>query len=302
MTIGRFKFVVWNKERTEDDMFTMFKEMYEKYNWSYYHVAQEIAPETGNKHMDGYYEYTTQRKEVTERKKFTKKFGNGFGDLVKAQGTAGENKDYSEKEGRRFETAGTPGKGQGERTDLNEIKDDIMSGKRKVDDIAVEDPEIFHQYGRTLSKIEDIALRKRFRTEMTTGIWYYGPTAVGKSHKAFEGYHPDTHYLWKLNEKSGWQDGYIGQETVIMNDFRGEIKYNELLQIIDKWPHTVPRRGREPAPFLAKKVIITSSLPPELVYKQRIEEDSLEQLYRRVKVVELQRQQKINFEVTAQKS
>ena len=130
-------------------------------------------------------------------------------------------------------------------------------------------------------------LRKRFRTEMTQGIWYHGPTAVGKSHKAFEGFDPQTHYVWKLNEKSGWQDGYAGQETVIINDFRGEIPYNEMLQLVDKWPHSVPRRGREPAPFLAKTVIVTSSLSPAQVYHRRAEEDSLNQLLRRFDVIEL---------------
>ena len=61
--------------------------------------------------------------------------------------------------------------------------------------------------------------------------------------------------MWK--DDNDWQDGYTGQETVIINDFRGGIKYAVLLQLIDKWPAFVSRRGREPAPFLAKHVIIT---------------------------------------------
>tara|TARA_B100000787_G_scaffold135122_1_gene103893 strand:+ start:1635 stop:1814 length:180 start_codon:yes stop_codon:yes gene_type:complete len=50
-----------------------------------------------------------------------------------------------------------------------------------------------------------------------------------------------------------------------MNDFRAELKYNDMLNLIDKWPYTVPRRGREPAPFLAKAVIVTSSCHPATV-------------------------------------
>ena len=151
-----------------------------------------------------------------------------------------------------------------------------------VDEITRLDPLVFHQYGRTLQKLEDIALRSKYRTWMTTCEWIYGPTSTGKSERAFEFYHPSTHYVWKTNDK--WQDGYTGQDTVIINDFRPEIKYNELLQMIDKYPHFVPRRGREPAPFLAKHIIITSSLAPQVLYHNRCDEDSIEQLLRQSRV------------------
>jgi len=107
---------------------------------------------------------------------------------------------------------------QGQRGDLKRVRDEIVAGK-SVDEIALEDPLMFHQYGRTLSRIEDILLRKKFRTEMTKGIWYWGATGVGKSHKAFEGFDPETHYLYQYQE---FQDGYTGQETIIMNEFRGK--------------------------------------------------------------------------------
>ncbi len=171
---------------------------------------------------------------------------------------------------------------QGKRTDLLEIRDSILSG-RSVDDLVVDDPLTYHQYGRTLHKLEDIALRKRFRTWMTTCDWIYGPTGVGKSHRSFQDFQPSTHYVWRAD--NGWQDGYTGQETVILNDFRGEIRFNELLQMIDKWPHYVKRRGREPAPFLAKHIIITSSVHPEVLYYD--DHDHLDQLYRRITIIEI---------------
>lgn len=126
-------------------------------------------------------------------------------------------------------------------------------------------------------------MRRKFRTEMTTCDWLYGPTGTGKSHAAFKDFTPDTHYVWKSD--NGWQDGYAQQPTVIINDFRGEIPYNELLQMVDKWPYYVKRRGREPMPFTSKHIIITSSLPPDAIYHRRLEEDSLEQLNRRINLV-----------------
>ena len=76
---------------------------------------------------------------------------------------------------------------------------------------------------------------------MTEDVWYYGPTAVGKSHNAFDGYDYRTHYVKCL--KDDWWCGYKGQEIVILNDFRGQIDYSEMLQLCDKWPHTVKQRN-----------------------------------------------------------
>lgn len=177
-------------------------------------------------------------------------------------------------------------KQQGKRTDLIQIKDEILQG-RKVDDITLENPTLYHQYGRTLNKIEDLRMRKLFRNFMTEGIWYYGTSGTGKSEKAFENFNPETHYVWKY-ENGGWQDGYTQQETIIIDEFRGQLKYCDLLMMIDKHPNFyVPRRGREPLPFVSKKVIITSALQPHEVYHNLSQNDSLDQLLRRIKVINL---------------
>lgn len=283
MTIGRFKIVVWNKLRTFADMSEILDSMAAKYEFSYYHMGQEICPKTKRPHIDGYYEYPSQRRLITEIKKFEKAFEKGFGNIQVARGTAGENDDYSDKEGLNYRKIGIPAQGQGFRTDLLENRNDIMTGVCSAEDIAISDPERYHKYARTFHKIEDITYRKKFRTEMTKGLWMWGTTNVGKSHRAYNGFDPSTHYVFKQND-NGWQDGYNGQETVIFNEFRGKMPYEELMDLVDKWPYTLPRRGREPAPFLAKLVIITSSRSPEQIYHHRQEEDQLVELYRRFTV------------------
>lgn len=294
MGFGKFKFVVWcDGEKNRCDGYEaahiILSKMETKYSFSYIFYGDEMCPNSdppNRKHIDGYYEYPTARKLNTEIKKFTKAFGPGFGDIQIANGSAGENCDYSEKEGRYTYASGVAA-AQGVRKDVVGAISDITDGKDSCDNICLTNPELFHTYGRTLSRAEDILTRRKFRTEMTVGIWYWGATGTGKSHVAFEGFDPSTHYVYKLNEQ--WQDGYTGQEIVIINDLRDEIQFNHLLLLVDKWPHTLPRRGREPAPFLATKVIVTSSLPPHLLYAsaKRITEDSLDQLSRRFEVVEL---------------
>lgn len=286
MTIGRFKLVVWNRKRTTEELFQIFADIHKKYEWAYHHAGQEECPKTGSLHIDAYYEYPTQRRCSTEQKKLTKSFGKGNFNLQVARGTAGENDDYSTKEGGLYQKEGTPAEGQGFRTDLLENRNDLLAGRCTAEDIATSDPERYHKYARTFHKIEDIAFRRKFRTEMTQGVWLYGPTGVGKSHRYLHDFNPATHYIWKQNDR-GWQDGYTGQATVIFNEFRGAMPYEELMDLVDKWPYTVPRRGREPAPFLAKTVVITSSRSPQAVYHCRYEEDGILELKRRFTIEEI---------------
>lgn len=236
-------------------------------------IGKEIAPNTGTKHLQGYLYFKNARSFNSIVKKCSKWH------LEICKGNAQQNIDYCKKGG-DYEEWGTPPK-QGKRNDLNLIKDEIINGK-KVDDLIIENPMVYHQYGRTLNKLEDLSMRKKFRTEMTIGLWYYGETGTGKSHKAFKGYTANTHYL--LPNDNGWWDAYTQQETVIINDFRGEIPYNQLLQLVDKFPFSVKRRNKEPIPFISKTVIITSSLAPHEIYKNRNEEDKIEQLLRRFTV------------------
>lgn len=244
-----------------------------------YMVVGKETGTTGTPHLQGYVEFQNSKR-LTSLKKFNSRIH-----WEPRRDTQEEAIEYCKKDN-EYEEFGTK-KNQGKRTDLNALRDEIMAGGR-VDDIAKEEPAIVHQYGRTLDRLEDIALRKRWRTEMTKGIWYWGKTGTGKSHKALENFNRATHYVYPIKDK-GWWDGYRGQETVIINDFRGEIPYNTLLQIVDKWPYNVPRRGREPTPFVSKTVIVTSSLPPEQIYHHQQEEGSLEQLYRRFSVTEVVR-------------
>ena len=175
---------------------------------------------------------------------------------------------------------------QGTRTDLIALRDEMASGETTIEKLILDKPEMYHQYGRTMMAIDNQLNINKFRTEMTEAIWYHGPTGTGKSHRAFKGYHPSTHYIWCGQDK-GWWDNYTGQETVIMNDFRGEIPYNQLLQLIDKWPFQVCRRGNPPRQFVSKRILITCSRSPHNVFHNRDEEDDIAQLLRRCRLIHL---------------
>lgn len=262
---------------------------FSKINWStkdklrYIIGQQEICPTTGKIHWQMYAEFTD-----SVSMKFVKEtLGDNTVHIEQAKGTALQNKAYCHKDessnGFRFEH-GKAGGDQGKRTDLLELKDQILGGQKTARDVLIEDPVAYHQYGRTIEKLQSVAERKVFRTWMTKGIWLWGATGTGKSERAFKDYNPDTHYSLNV-EDSGWWEGYNGHEIVIIDDFRGNIPYAELLKLVDRNPKGVKQRFKGDVPFLAKTVIITSSMPPDRVYKNLAKEDSLEQLYRRFEVI-----------------
>ncbi|MGN5495186.1 hypothetical protein ACLJCJ_09470, partial [Campylobacter coli] len=73
-------------------------------------------------------------------------------------------------------------------------------------------------------------------------------TGTGKSHIARELAENQPIYNHTVKDK-GWWDRYEQQPVVIFDDFRGEIEYNEILKLVDKYPHHVSRRGQKPLSF-----------------------------------------------------
>lgn len=260
-------------------------------------IAKEIGEE-GTPHLQAYIYKKSKISFVGLRKR------NPRAHIEPAIGNAQHNHDYCKKGSQPKEewlAEKTKGKNygkeadfsefgeipnQGKRIDLDEITNQITNGETTAEEILLTQPTLYHQYGRTFNALEDLRMRKLYRKEMTKCIWYYGPTGVGKSHTAFQNFTPETHYVYPTNDK-GWWDAYRQQEIVIINEFRGQIAYSELLDLIDQWPKQVNRRGREPMPFTSKLIIITSSLKPEDVYHNLSERDSLAQLYDRIELKQL---------------
>lgn len=235
----------------------------------YLAYGEETCPETGKKHLQGWVYFHNPRYTYGVRKAYRCYMAKMFGSLA-------QNDDYCGKQGTLQEFGTKPS--QGERNDLKWWCQQIKEGKVTSEEILEEAPAMYHQYGRTLEKLEDIVNRRKQRNWLTEGFWFYGPTESGKSRRVWEQY-PDL-YRVPTTDK-GWWDGYRGQETVLIDDFRGSIAYGDLLNIVDRYPYEVSRRGREPYPFLAKRVFITSSLRPEEVYHNLAANDSLAQLNRR---------------------
>ena len=251
----------------------------QKCHVQYVHFGLEICPtsiETGqNKyHHQGWCYFENPQGSI---KNVAKNLGKCHVEMC--NGSEAQNTKYCSKDGIITEYGEEPE--QGKRTDLAAWKDKIKAGMT-VDQIADESPDVVHQYGRVFDRLEGIYNRQRVRTWQTTCEWAFGPTGTGKTYAWKSIWDPEQMWVYKLNDR-GWCDGYRGQPVVIINELRpGGIPYNELLNMIDEIPHWLPNRGKEPIPFLAKHIYITSSLRPEEVYWDLPCNDMLEQLMDRI--------------------
>lgn len=242
--------------------------------------------ESGTPHIQGAI-YLDSKKTL----KGVKDLLGGRAHVEKARGTWAQ-QDYCLKDGKVLRNEGEPPE-PGKRVDLQLVKqaiDDGM-GEHELWDTHF---ETMVRYGKAMKEYIDMKRRGRCRKHMTKGTWYYGPTGVGKSHVAFADYDPSTTYVKTLDDV--WWDGYEGQETVILNEFRGEIKFSQLLDLTDKWPMSVKRRSREPIPFMAKHVIVTSAMHPGEVFQKANEADNIAQLERRFEIVHLAKRKRSESE------
>lgn len=247
--------------------------------FSYVLMGLEQCPSTKRTHWQGYVRFCCQKTNTSAQKFFNPRHC----EMIWAGETA--NYKYCKKDGNVAVEIGLPPL-QGQRMDLVTVRDRLNNGE-DMDDMITEDPYLFHMYGRTMMKLEDIKFKKNRRTEATQGVWFWGPTMTGKSHRAFEGYYDNPSKFYNKPKDGEWWDDYKQQEIVIINEYRGDIKYDVLLEMLDHWPIEVRRRNRTPIPFTSKKIIITSALSPEECYHNRAAMDSIEQLLRRLTVVHL---------------
>lgn len=161
---------------------------------------------------------------------------------------------------------------QGERTDIKKAKEMFRAGA-SVHSIALEvDSYQAARMGELLIRtapFRSVAIHREI-------LWYYGATGTGKSATARELF-PDLY----LKDSYKWWDGYNGEDTVLIDDMRGDFcKFHELLRLLDRYTYRGEIKGGS-IPITAIRFVITSPFRPEDLYRGRTDED-IAQLVRRI--------------------
>lgn len=142
-------------------------------------------------------------------------------------------------------------------------------GKRAISEVAVEHPETFIRYNKGIRALAfEIDLPPEER--QVECVLYYGDTNTGKTTKArqiarlygsvYKVPHPDG----KL-----WFDGYNGEKSILIDEFKGWITPTMLNDILDKYRMQVEYKGG----FHYAKwehVFITSNYKPEQWWSEKV--------------------------------
>ncbi|UNY50604.1 replication associated protein [Chifec virus UA13_1880] len=253
-TVRRFCFT-WNNY-TPDDLTRVKAFLKEKCKYGI--VGEELAPSTGTRHLQGFCNLSKPCRFNTIKKLLSDSIH-----IEKANGSDEQNQTYCRKAGTWFEE-GTPIK-QGQRTDLDAVVSTIQSGETNIKTIAELHPTTFIKYVRGIQEYIRLVQPIPGRDSPTWVYYYWGPTGTGKSRRALKEAREINADSIYYKPRGLWWDGYHQQECVIIDDFYGWIKYDELLKICDRYPYKVQVKGGFEE-FTSKRIWITSNVDTDQLY------------------------------------
>ena len=239
------------------------------------------------------------------------------------RGTKEQAEDYINKRG-RFEEKnhtvvvpaiyhGTIKANQGARNDLDVIQELLEQGKtpNEIMDISIH----YRKYETLIRKQFNRMRSKDMNLRTVTTYWHVGESGCGKSHSLLtlkEQYGAENIYFLTDYENGGF-DNYCAEKVLFMDEFKGNMRFQILLNYLDVYPIQIHCRYANSNAFWTE-VHITSVFPPEEAYNFMVEEsqrnkDKIQQLLRRIhaivyhykqngeyKTFELPMEQYINYE------
>lgn len=231
---------------------------------SYAIVGKETG-HSGTPHLQGYLSFKSA-KTFTAIKKL---IGNRC-HIEARKGTPQQAYEYCMKDNDYYEIGERP-KGQGKRTDLEDIKE-VIKETNKMSEVVM----VAKSYQAVKMAEQILKYHEAPRTWKPRVEWYCGSTGCGKSKLAYEKLGYDCYTCLSTGR---WFDGYDAHDRVLIDDMRKDfMKFHDLLRLLDRNPMRVETKGGT-RQMLAKHIIITSPYHPSDLYKTR---EDVNQLLRRI--------------------
>ncbi|WP_222430788.1 hypothetical protein [Cohnella terricola] len=276
------------KNRKQIDHTAIKKELSQITPILYFCMADEVG-EQGTPHIHIFIACSSPVRFSTIKRHFPEAH------IEQARGSCKENKQYVEKSGKwesdpksdtsikaTFEEWGElPVERPGTRSDLDFLYQLVKDGKSNFE-ILEQNPE----YLLRLTDIERVRqtvkaeeFRTTFRNMEVTYLW--GRTGTGKTRYVMElgGYAA----VYRVTEYEHPFDSYTGQETLVLDEYRSQLKISELLNLLDGYPLELRcRYANKTACFTRVYIISNLALNAQYPIIQKEQPETWQALLRRI--------------------
>lgn len=131
---------------------------------------------------------------------------------------------------------------QGKRTDLEELRDAVVKGA-SVNEI-LNDPELSLKAARFMPWLEKMvgaqqAARFSQEDREVTVHYLWGKPGLGKTRSVLDG---DRSQIFRVTNYEHPFDDYSGQSTLVLDEFAGQLPFQLLLNVLDRYPCKLPCR------------------------------------------------------------
>lgn len=272
----RFCFTSWNREpdylRKLEGYLTRLPE---GISYIVFQTEEAPNPATGRDglHVQGYCECQRQFYLNTAKALFDDSVH-----IERAYGSQAENIAYCTKEETRVDgihgSNGIP-KRQGQRTDCLKSAALSLKAGASLDELEDECPGTYLNYeNKIISKWIELQGKRHLPPSRNNVHIYVGPTGAGKTTTAWRMYPEAYKGVWPTGGRWWWPN-YRGQETVIFDEFRENISYQDMLALFDIHPMSIEYKGGN-MENISKKIIVTTSRDPKEWYKKVEDKSELE--------------------------
>jgi len=247
-------------------------------------MGREVAPGTSTPHIQGYLYCKNAVSFNTVRLWLL-----GRAHIEKAKGTPAQNYEYCSKD-KDFEEYGARPMSQEEK---GQVGGDAQREKwttiwnlakqGKIDEISVEYPKEAFVHFRNLLLIRQLGVGASGDLPDVCGLWLYGESGVGKSHKSRHLDTVENTYIKGINK---WWCNYHGQPTVILEDVGRDHGFlGDFLKIwADKWAFTAEFKGGGMARMRPQRFVVTSQYRIDDIWIEKETRDALHRRFREEEV------------------
>jgi hypothetical protein len=257
----------------------------------YWCMSDEIGEE-GTYHTHLFLAFSSAVRFSTLQKHF---YGSHF---EFANGTSSQNRDYIKKEGKwkndrksetsvadTFEEWGElPVERQGQRNSIADLYDMIKAGASNVE-ILEANPQNIHlldKVERARQCLREDEYRDKWRDLKVTYVT--GKTGSGKSRDIMEKHG----YLnvYRVTDYAHPFDGYAGQDVLVFEEYRSQIKISDMLNYLDGYPLSLPCRFFNRIACFTQVYIVTNiALEDQYPIIQHEQKESWNAFLRRINAV-----------------